>query len=170
MRGARHPPGMPKLAHSNFRLLVTLLLMLTTSSTSASAYTLGVTPPQTECFVTIEDAHLSTSVFEKSGLPAVKVNAKSQCNFPTSQLRLTVEIYKKGRFMRVYRVARQPKNVQRVIKATEQIENNGTFRICKNTIVTTYFGVVYARVLINGKYFQTPKARSEHDTYLPCGT
>ena len=144
--------------------------MLTTSNTSASAYTLGVTPPQTECFVTIGDAHISTYIAERSGQPAVKVNAQSTCNVTTDKLFLTVEIFKKGRFMRIYSVAKKELSIQRVMLPDESIEFKDTYSFCKNQMSTTYFGVISARIRIMGRRHQTLKARSEHDVSLACGT
>jgi hypothetical protein len=79
-----------------------------------AAGSVRVTPPQTRCFVTIGDAHISTYIGEKSGQPAVKVNAQSKCKFSTDNLFLTVEIFKKGRFMRIYSVVKKDLSIQRV--------------------------------------------------------
>ena len=55
-----------------------------------------VTPPKTKCFIEVQNAHIATSILEQQGRLAVKVNAKSYCNFPQSNVILTVKIFKEG--------------------------------------------------------------------------
>lgn len=62
------------------------------------------TPPLTECNIRIDDPHFSESLQRGRGIVAVKVNARSKCNKPMSNLVLTVKIHKIG-FIRDYEVA-----------------------------------------------------------------
>lgn len=150
--------------------VVLVALILATSMPDLAAGSTRVTPPQTNCFVTIGDAHISTYIAERSGQPAVKVNAQSKCNVITDNLSLTVEIFKKGRFMRTYSVTKKELSIQRVMLPDESIEFKDAYRFCKNQMSTTYFGVISGRIRIMGQRHQTLKARSEHDVSLACGT
>lgn len=161
---------MPNLARRKSSSVVVVALILATTMPDLAAESLRVTPPQTRCFVTIDDAHISTYVGERSGQPAVKVNARSTCNLRTDSLFLTVEIFKKGRFMRIHRVAKKELSIQRVMLPEEVIVFKDTYRFCENRTTTTYFGVISARIRIMGRSYQTLKARSEHDVFLACGT
>ncbi|CAB4551536.1 unannotated protein [freshwater metagenome] len=161
---------MPNLARRKSSSVVLVALILATTMPDLAAGSVRVTPPQTRCFVTIGDAHISTYIGEKSGQPAVKVNAQSKCKFSTDNLFLTVEIFKKGRFMRIYSVVKKDLSIQRVMLPDEVIEFKETYRLCKNRISTSYFGVISARIRIIGRSHQTLKVRSEHDVSLACGT
>ena len=161
---------MRNLARRKSSPVVLVALILATTMPDLAAESARVTPPQTKCFVTIGDAHISTYIGERSGQLAVKVNAQSKCNVTTDNLYLTVEIFKKGRLMRIYSVAKEEFSIRRVMLPDEIIEFKDTYRFCKHRISTTYFGVISARIRIMGRRYQTLKARSEHDVSLACGT
>lgn len=157
-------------ARSKSPSVVLVALILATTLPDLAAGSTRVTPPQTDCFVTIDDAHISTYINERSGQPAVKVNGQSTCSVTTDNLILTIEIFKKGSFMRIYSVAKKELSIQRVMLPAQIIEFRDTYRFCKNQRSTKYFGVISARIRILGRSHQTLKARSEHDASLACGT
>ena len=72
-------------------LLLTVFSLLN-SGTAAVAAADEPKKPKPPCRLQISDAHLSTSLLEKQGLRAVKVNASSICNVPQSNVTITVEI------------------------------------------------------------------------------
>ena len=73
-----------------------LILLLTVFSLLNSGTAIAATDepkkPKPPCRLQISDAHISTSLLEKQGLRAVKVNASSICNVPQSNVTITVEI------------------------------------------------------------------------------
>ena len=155
--------------YPNTFLAATLAVPLLLFSTSAHAAVGGSKEPKTSCRIEIDNAHFSTH-FEERGLGKyVKVNAKSICNFNQRSVLLTVEIYKmelfRNRLLNVY--STDPTSVKSNGKI---IENNGAVVKCKNSRKTKYFGIAYAKAIINGKIQFASRTRSEKITVLRCGT
>ena len=125
--------------------------------------------PRTLCNIRIDNAHLSKSIERKFGFNAVKVNARSKCNFEMSNLQFTVEIYKRG-FIRNHFVNSETINKFGLIPSEVPVKNNGTWERCKNSRPSRFFGVAYATALVAGKRVHTDKVFSESVITLPCGT
>lgn len=125
--------------------------------------------PRTLCNIRIDNAHLSKSIERKFGFRAVKVNARSKCNFEMSNLQFTVEIYKRG-FFRNHFVKSETINKISLISADVPVKNNGTWERCKNSRPTRFFGVAYATALVAGKRVYADEVVSESVITLPCGT
>ncbi|MDP2316790.1 MAG: DUF952 domain-containing protein [Pseudomonadota bacterium] len=81
-----------KLIFAIFAIITQLIVSVT------PALATGATPPLTKCHIQIHDAHISKYILRTQGKGAVKVNADSKCDKFIQDLRLTVEIYKIGRF------------------------------------------------------------------------
>lgn len=104
-------------------------LILVQSAHPASA--LGVRPPRTGCYITVDDPHISTSVIERYGKRAVKVNANSLCNFAVQDLYLTVEIYQSS-VSGFRRVASYTESVLGVTPPNKRVFNKKTYALCKS--------------------------------------
>ena len=163
-RGSRHPPLMPKTLQTRHLASLTSVFVLIIPS---SAFAFGVNPPQTGCFIRVDDPHISTSAIENYGTRAVKVNAHSVCNFAIRDLYITVEIYESSRF-RNQKIANNTINKPGLILPNKKIFNKETTRTCKKTEIRSFYGVGYARTTINGRNYQTPHVRSKNIVRLRC--
>ncbi len=125
--------------------------------------------PKAACRIEVDDAHLSISILRLHGKAAVKIDARSICNFPQSNVELTVNIYKTAWFgdQFVWGTSTDPK-----LKSSQgfQINNYGTFVRCKDSKATTYYGVAFSRALIDGQTEVTKTVQSVHQVRLNCGT
>lgn len=148
------------------RLLVLpiLLIILPISGSSSLA-----DAPRTKCNIRIDDPHISKSILRRYGYDAVKINARSKCNVPMTNLRLTVTIFKTG-FLRNHEVRTFTFSKNELIPADVIIKNSDTWQKCITSRPTRYFGAATATALINGKLVRTPKAVTEKSVVLPCGT
>lgn len=122
-----------------------------------------------ECRIDVGNAHISDYFFKRDKT-AVKVNVLSECFMRQEKTTFWVQLRKKGKFFD-----------HEVITAKRTITNNRpgnrimyfkeTFAFCKNTKMTTYYGLGRAWATINGKvYFTRETARSAIDVTIPCGT
>ncbi len=99
----------------------------------------------------------------------MKVNAFSTCNRPHSRVSLTVQLWKENRLLKemlIQTVERHPK----LVSAGMRVYNEGTFVPCLNFQSSHYYGVAYAKAMINGKWHF---ARSQLEIEIPplnCGT
>lgn len=150
-------------------LLATLLLILPIIINSKISNATQVTPPLTDCFLRVDNPHLSDSIRRKRGFDAVKVNAISICDKELLGLKITVEIYKKG-LLRNYKVASKTLQINGFIPANKRIAHKGTWERCKNERVSSYYGVAYAVALIPGKDLRTLPVTTDKTISLPCGT
>ncbi len=146
---------------------LTILIVLATNLHSASAA--KVNPPITNCFIRVDNPHLSDSIKRHRGIDAVKVNAISKCNQEIFQLRFTVEIYKKGLF-RDYKVAMQTLKLDGFIPKYKEIAHRGTWRKCDTDKISNYYGIAYSEALVQGKKMRTLPVMTEKIIPLPCGT
>ena len=148
---------------------ITLAITLISSTSVPISLASQVTPPLTKCFIRVDNPHLSDSIKKQKGFEAVKVNATSKCDKQIRNLSLTVIIYKKG-FFRNHEVVVGTFKISELIPAFQKVENKGTWEKCKNRKPSQYFGVAYAKAVINGKYMQTLRVRTDKIVALPCGT
>lgn len=149
--------------------LIISIILLQIINASQSAIAVGVTPPLTKCNIMISDPHLSESLMRTRGIHAVKVNARSKCNKPMSNLVLTVEIYKIG-FLRDHRVGFKELIVKGPIATNKITKNQETFAQCKNTHESRFYGIAYATALVEGKSMKTLHVITERTIPLACGT
>lgn len=156
------------LLKSATAILVPLLINLSTPEDIFGANEV-VTPPKTECFIEVGNAHISTSILEQQGRPAVKVNATSRCNFPQSSVILTVKIFKEG-FGAPHLVAQRSTKAKNSKSNGLVVKNQFTFAYCKNLTKSRYYGVAFAQATIRGKRYATPPTWSEKTIELGCGT
>lgn len=136
---------------------------------SALGIPVGITEPKPPCRLQIGLAHLSTNLFEKSKIRAVKVNTSSICNVSQSNVSITVEIWKTG-LLGNHLVAKKTINSPGTTRPGAQVANFETYRICKNSLPTEYYGVSYSKALIAGKWQYARHTFSETIRTLKCGT
>ena len=146
-----------------------VILTLTISLYPDFAMATKVTPPLTKCFIRVDNSHISKSIMRVRGFEAVKVNASSKCNQDMRNISLTVEIIKKG-FLRDHLVERQTLVIPGVVDANFRVENKKTWRKCKTSKYSSYYGVAYAQGIVNGKTLKTRRVLSSETVSLPCGT
>jgi hypothetical protein len=149
-------------------LLLTVFSLLN-SGTAAVAAADEPKKPKPPCRLQISDAHLSTSLLEKQGLRAVKVNASSICNVPQSNVTITVEIWKKG-LLENHLVSRKTTKSLGTTYPGSKVDNFSTYQPCTNRTPTTYYGIAYSKALIAGKWQYARHTRSKILSPLKCGT
>ena len=139
-----------------------LLLSLWQSSSFA-------TSPTTNCYIRVDNPHISTSLKRTRGVTAVKVNARSKCDKAMSNLTLYVEIYKVG-FFRNELVKGEKREELGYISPNKIIKNFRTYEECTSSKMSRYFGKAFATAFIEGRQFSTPSVWSKKTVSLPCGT
>jgi hypothetical protein len=155
--------------HSLLFFLVTVLGILQLVPNVSSAATPKPQEIKASCRIEIDNAHISASLLKNRKLKYVKVNARSICNVYQQRVTLTVEIYKTGKFsnqlVRSFRTKEGlPSFSGFIVKM-----NNAVVR-CRNTRETDYYGIAYAKALINGKWQFAGRTRSKIIELLACGT
>jgi hypothetical protein len=148
---------------------LTILLVSVIGSTEVQATEKVSSPPKTKCFIDVGDAHISSTILERQGRLAVKVNAISRCNVLQENVVLTVKIYKVG-IGPAHLMAQ--KSTQGLSSKSRGfiVKNQFTYIFCKNRTKSKYYGLAYSKALINGKQYQTPPVWSENTIELKCGT
>lgn len=143
-----------------------LLLLFPISSYAATG---SPKVPKAACRIEIDNAHISTSLLKHRKIRYVKVNAKSICNVPQLRVTLTVEIYKTGIFGnhlvdRFRTEENSPKSSGLKVEMTDAAVK------CKNSQATRYFGIAYAKAIIQGKWQYAGRTQSTSIVPLHCGT
>ena len=125
--------------------------------------------PKAPCRLQISDAHISTSLLEKRGFRAVKVNASSICNVPQSNVTITVEIWKTG-LLGNHFVQKRTINSPGTTFPNSRVNNFQTFKKCKDKDPTQYFGIAYSKALIAEKWQYARHTQTKRIIPLNCGT
>ena len=125
--------------------------------------------PKPPCRLQVGIAHLSTDLFEKFRIRAVKVNASSICNVPQTNVTITVEIWKTG-LLGNHFVWKQTINSLGTTYSGSQVNNSSTYRRCRGKTPTHYYGVSYSKALKDGKWQYARHVLSNKITLLKCGT
>jgi hypothetical protein len=135
---------------------------------SLTAVAIQVGKPKDLCRIEVSIPHISTFISQRQGIRAVKVNAFSTCNRPHSRVSLTVQLWKENLLLKqmlIQTVERHPK----LVPAGMRVYNEGTFVPCLNFQSSHYYGVAYAKAMINGKWhFARSKVKIEIPP-LNCG-
>lgn len=121
------------------------------------------------CRIEIDNAHISASLLKNRKLKYVKVNARSICNVYQQRVTLTVEIFKKEKLSN--QLVRSFATKEGLSSSSGFVVkmNNAVIR-CRNTRETAYYGVAYAKALINGKWQYAGRTYSKSIILLDCGT
>lgn len=146
-----------------------LIILLLLFSTPSNAATTRPKAPKASCRIEIDNAHISTSLLKHRKLKYVKVNARSICNVPQQRVTLTVEIYKTG-FFSDHFVDRFKTEEFSPQSSGLRVEISNAAVECKSNEMTRYFGIAYAKAIIQGKWQYAGRTRSDGITPLHCGT
>ena len=149
--------------------LITILGILRLVPYVSSASTPKPREIKASCRIEIDNAHISASLLKNRKLKYVKVNARSICNVYQQRVTLTVEIFKTGKLsnqlVKTFSTKEGlPSSSGLVVKM-----NNAVVR-CRNTNQTAYYGIAYAKALINGKWQYAGRTYSKSIILLGCGT
>jgi hypothetical protein len=150
-------------------LIHSLIIVLVGTFSSFDKALAVVTPPATKCNIRVDDPHISKYILRTRGYFAVKVNARSICDKAMRNLELNVEIYKIGLF-RDYQVGKGKVQIQGLIYANKVIKNEKANTECVNQKSSRYYGIAYARAIIDGELRKTLKVTSAKTITLKCGT
>ncbi len=154
-----------------FSLLFFTAITLTTalSTTEVQASTLGSTADKPPCRIELDNAHISTTAYEKHNVAVVIVKARSICNQYQSEVSLSVEIYKVEHFGNkiVTESVTSPNDPK---SSGFIITSKNTTKVCISGAKTKYYGIAYAKALINGKWQFAGRTQSPKITELACGT
>lgn len=150
--------------------LVIAIFLISSINTPSHSATPPSAPrlPKASCRIEVHDAHISTSILKHQKVRVVKVNAHSICNVRQNQVTLTLEIYKTGQFSDyfMHRAETDPS----LPSSSGFIVNIQDAKVeCINSIPSSYYGIVYAKALIQGKWHYAGRARSVHIVKLNCG-
>ena len=159
-----------KLKKHSFSIF--LVTILGTSQLVLNVSSAATPKPQeikASCRIEIDNAHISASLLKNRKLKYVKVNARSICNVYQQRVTLTVEIYKTGKLSN--QLVRSFATKEGLSSSSGFVVkmNNAVIR-CRNTRETAYYGIAYAKALINGKWQYAGRTYSKSIILLDCGT
>ncbi|TSA20057.1 MAG: hypothetical protein D4R69_05870 [Actinomycetales bacterium] len=149
--------------------LITLLGLFHLDPSIASAATPKPKEIKAPCRLEVSIAHLSTDLFEKSRIRAVKVDSSSICNVQQRNVTITVEIWKTG-LLGNHLVLRKSITSSGATFPGARVNNFVTYVICKNRTNTSYYGVSYSKAFIEGKWQYARHVLSREILPLRCGT
>ena len=109
-------------------------------------------------------AHISTFLYKHHNIRAVKINAKIQCRRVSMHLILRVTLWKTG-FIFPHK---QAGPTQATAAKGNQLKNQMTWRQCKNTTKSTFYGTSFGSVVFQGVTYSN-SLQSKNAT-LDCGT
>lgn len=145
-----------------------IAILIAWSITPITAAQVPPTMPNTSCRIEIGNAHISTFILESQGSRAVKVNATSICNITHSNVKLTVRIYKVGRF-RNYLVAAYATNPLAPTSRGFRVKNQNAFMECRTHVESRFYGIAFAEAVLAGQKVAAPPTRSKRILPLHCG-
>ncbi len=150
------------------RYLVPAILLLFSPGVLAQATSPApkAPTPKASCRIEIDNAHFSTSLYEKKLGNFVKVNAKSICNVVQHSVQLTVEIYKETSFGSVL----LSQGTTPSTRSGFIVENQSVVVKCLSKVSTRYVGVAYSKALIGGQTQFAGRTESVKRVPLACGT
>ena len=118
---------------------------------SLTAIAVQVKKPKELCRIEVSLPHISTFISKRQGIRAVKVNAFSICNRPHSRISLTVQLWKENILLKEMLIQTEERNPN-IVPARTRVYNEGTFVPCLNYKLSQYYGVAYAKAMIDGKW------------------
>ena len=118
-----------------------------------------------QCVLHIANAHISTFLFKKHNIRAVKVNSQIKCRRVSMHLFLQTTLWKTGLII-PHKVAGP---TTKTAAKGNLIKNQKTWKQCKNRKSSTYYGTAFGRVVFQGHTY-TASAQSPKKVPLACGT
>ena len=121
------------------------------------------------CRIEIDNAHISRHELKFGSRRAVIVKARSICNVIQEQVTLTVNIYKVEKFGHpmLDSISTDPLDPKSRGKVVTNYKNSID---CLNYKRTKFYGIAYAKALINGKWNYAGRTRSLKTIEINCGT
>jgi hypothetical protein len=150
-------------------LICSLTLIPIFSIPLAHSATFAPYMPKAVCRIEIDNAHYSTSMSKSEKTKYIKINARSVCNVIQSQVTLTVEIYKTGRFGPIFLRKFSTNPVSRSSRGLI-VKINSAKLLCGNNTENTYYGVAYSKAIINGGWQYAGRTKAPLNIPLKCGT
>ena len=154
-----------------FAVIATLLTLTVLPISPSHAFSPGAKPrtPKASCRIEIDNAHISRHAKKFGERRAVLVKARSICTVIQQQVTLTVNIYKVEKFGNplLGAVSTDPLDPASSGKVVRNYDN---LIDCKNFKRTKYYGVAYAKALINGRWNYAGRVRSPKTIEINCGT
>lgn len=150
-----------------FATMLAILLLL--FSTPVNAATGSPKVPKAACRIEINNAHISTLLLKHRKTRNVKINARSICNVPQQRVTLTVEIHKTGIFGS-HLVRRFQTGENSPKSSGLRVEINNAAVECLNSKTTNYYGIAYAKAILQGRWQYAGRTQSSSITPLRCGT
>lgn len=144
-----------------------IALVFAGPSRGANLTSYGEPGPRSECFIRVDDPHIS-KYFERRNIRAVKVNAISSCKTGHRNVLLTVILWKResvlpSRLKTFTTDPSDPKSSRKLVFMKDAAVE------CINRKVTFYYAFAQSAAFVKGKYQQTPVAYSDQ-VALACGT
>ena len=121
------------------------------------------------CRIEIDNPHISRHELRFGSRRAVIVKAKSICNVIQEQVTLTVDLYKVERFGNPLLVSTSTNPNDSTSKG-KIVKNYKSTVDCKNFKRTKFYGIAYAKALINGQWNYAGRTRSIKTLEINCGT
>ena len=121
------------------------------------------------CRIEIDNAHISRHELKFGSRRAVIVKARSICNVIQEQVTLTVNIYNVEKFGHpmLESISTDPLDLKSTGKVVTNYKNSID---CLNYKRTKFYGIAYAKALINGKWNFAGRTRSLKTIEINCGT
>ena len=120
------------------------------------------------CRIEIDNPHISKSILLTEDRLAVKVNARSICNFFQTRFELTVKLYQVGLFRDYFRDESSTR--PNLISSNGfTVHNRDTKWYCSSKKNSAFYGIAYSTAVINGQTFVTKPVRSRKTVRLACG-
>ena len=151
------------------KYILSVLSLSLSSLFSPTASALGSSKDKkAACRIEIDNPHISKSILRTEDRLAVKVNARSICNFYQSRVELTVKLYQVGMFRDYFRdeTSTRPNLVS---SNGFTVHNRDTKWYCKSKKKSGFYGIAYSTAIINGQTFVTEPVRSRKTVRLSCG-
>lgn len=121
------------------------------------------------CRIEIDNAHISRHELKFGSRRAVIVKARSICNVVQQQVSLTVNIYKLEKFGHP-KINSSTTDPSQPTSSGKVVRNYDTLADCKNFKRTKFYGIAYAKALINGRWNYAGRTRSPQTIEINCGT
>jgi hypothetical protein len=108
--------------------------------------------------------HISTFLFKKHNIRAVKINAKIECRRVSMHLILRVTLWKTGAIF----PHKQAGPTEATAAKGNQLKNQMTWVQCKNTTTSTFYGTAFGSVVFQGVTYSN--SLQSKKAALKCGT
>lgn len=134
------------------------------------AFVRVVAVPKATCRIEADNAHISSSLLKHRHANYVKIVARSICNKNQQSVTLTLEIHKVGEISDHLVGDFFQTNPLSTASSGYEVDLSSAAILCKNSLLTSYYGVAYSKAIIEGQWRYAGKTRSPKIVPLACGT